>query len=206
MIIMALRQFISSCSGPAATRIEGLCGRLRDTVQDEDDSVANNSAMLNNLTTLEGIECNVAPVPKEISVPLVHDMNWSSIHTSLEEESDILIGLEILSVADDPPRDDHPEVLPNEHGQPVHYTNWRLSNECSWTYSTTSSHGRDLQEFMKFDDGSSYSSGFMLASGKPPLPEPVSRLKKKEHKKTISSGTATTVTTSTSRGSVSGLV
>ena len=215
-MLMAFRQWIMACSGPAANRMEGLCARLRDAVHDNDDddegrvcgcgndndihSIGHKSALWKDLT-MSALE---PTIPKEISVPVEDAMAISTMYSSLEDDSDSLVGLEIL----DHPDDEREGPSPNRTMMAcVHPPYWRSTAECSWTYSTASSHGQDLADFMKFDDGSSYSS---VGAGKPPRPTPPphsSSSRVKSHHKTKSGGTATTTTSSWSRsGTWGGLI
>lgn len=213
---MALRHWFMACSGTATDRMEGLCARLRDAVHDDDnenaqehrvcgcgnndaiddmEDVGHGAALWNDLT-LSAMEPSI---PQEISVPAPDDAAAiATMYSSLEDDCDSLVGLEILDLPDD----ERQESLALDHQHVMAMmgcaaTNpWRSSTECSWTYSTASSHGKDLAEFMKYDDGSSYSS-----LGKPPRPPTAattSSRSKARHKKTKSGGTASTSTTTAS--------
>ena len=172
---MPFRQWFAACTSSGTNRMEGLCGRLRDAVQEDDDdddkeSIAHKSALWKDLT-LSVLE---PTVPREISVP--------RDETSAAAE-DGLVGLEILQEYD-------PSLGDTDYAGRQTLDPWRNTTaECSWTYSSASSHGKDNVGDFRFDDGSSYSS----AGGKPPRPTPPRF--HKSHKKTISSGTTATVST-----------
>ena len=153
-MFMALRHWFIVCSGTATNRMEGLCARLRDAVHDDDEneeehrvcgcgindtynmedghSVGHGAALWNDLT----LSTMGPSIPKEISVPAPDDAAAiASIYSSLEDDCDSLVGLEILDLPDDerqePPAPDHHHVMAI---MGCAATNpWRSSTECSWT-------------------------------------------------------------------------
>lgn len=203
------RWLTTACSGTESNhRLDGWCGRLREALPHPDDNES--GSVWRDLTLDLGVSSH-SLVPDVISIPhATDDSVVSDFPIHLDDDADSLVGLEILGEEVDEPRS--PPVrgrpterfFPSHHQWPCHLTSMRTNtqHECAWTYSTASSggHDDDLADFLKTDDGSSYSSAYAGALGKPPMP-PVQRWRGSGHKKSASSGTAATTASTASRSS-----
>lgn len=206
---MALRQLLAACATGSQDAAGGLCGRLCDTVlhnneggnNEEDDNRSAHSAVWKDLT-LSVLE---PAIPKEIHVTMTPSSSGTQQDNSATaaEEGDSLLGLQLLDDQKDTTRK-APAPLwtapTTTASVPVWHSYPTTTTDCSWTYSTASSHDNDLQEFLRFDDGSSYSSGL---GGRPPRAPPVVKAttttRRKQHRKTVSTDTTATVSTWSAR-------
>ena len=153
---MPLAQWISACTNPASSRLEGLCARMGDAVDANHDTTEkfepNNPDHVNFWKDLTMAVCEPT-IPREISIPNGNAVEPRAIG-AMDEEYESLIGLHILDDVEDFPRE-APEAGAN----------------CSWTYSTASTHGKDIFDFLLLDDGFTVSSSSFERS-KPPRPAP----------------------------------
>jgi hypothetical protein len=184
---MALRNWITACTGHTSEEgMEGICARLLDALQveeNEGDTQAHRQSEAWKDLTLSTTHEREPKIPREISIPLGNTGGLSTTPGMGEDfEYESLLGLQILDDVETGPPRDAPEA----------------NADCSWTYSTASTHGKELVDFLKFDERSSYAS---FDRSKPPLapPNPLRLQLHRSHKAaSSSSGTATATTISSS--------